>query len=140
MTDAKTVVVAGGFDDFKSQHVRLLEEASKLGGVRVLLWSDETVRALEGHPPKFPQEERLYLLQADRYVKGVRLVTGQTPYHRWAESILKYGLWRRRATIPGSGPTPNHTVLNIVFSRRKTWEASRRRRSMLMVSGRHRSA
>jgi len=69
--------VAGGFDDFKSQHVRFLEEASKLGGVRVLLWSDETVRALEGHPPKFPQEERLYLLQADRYVKGVRLVTGQ---------------------------------------------------------------
>jgi len=77
MTDAKTVVVAGGFDDFKSQHVRLLEEASKLGGVRVLLWSDETVRALEGHPPKFPQEERLYLLQADRYVNEVRLVMGQ---------------------------------------------------------------
>ena len=77
MTDAKTVVVAGGFDDFKSQHVRFLEEASKLGGVHVLLWSDETVRALEGHPPKFPQEERLYLLQANRYVKDVRLVTGQ---------------------------------------------------------------
>ena len=77
MTDAKTVVVTGGFDDFKSQHVRFLEEASKLGGVHVLLWSDETVRALEGHPPKFPQEERLYLLQANRYVKDVRLVTGQ---------------------------------------------------------------
>jgi cytidyltransferase-like protein len=69
--------VTGGFDDFKSQHVRFLEEASKLGGVHVLLWSDETVRALEGHPPKFPQEERLYLLQANRYVKDVRLVTGQ---------------------------------------------------------------
>ena len=77
MADAKTVVVTGGFDDFKSQHVRFLEEASKLGGVRVLLWSDETVRALEGHPPQFPQEERLYLLQANRYVKDVRLVTGQ---------------------------------------------------------------
>ena len=77
MADAKTVVVTGGFDDFKSQHVRFLEEASKLGGVRVLLWSDETVRALEGHPPKFPQEERLYLLQADRYVNEVRLVMGQ---------------------------------------------------------------
>ena len=77
MADVKTVVVTGGFDDFKSQHVRFLEEASKLGGVHVLLWSDETVRALEGHPPKFPQEERLYLLQANRYVKDVRLVTGQ---------------------------------------------------------------
>jgi cytidyltransferase-like protein len=77
MADAKTVVVAGSFDDFNSQHVRLLEEASKLGDVHVLLWSDETVRALQGHPPKFPQEERLYLLQADRYVNEVRLVTGQ---------------------------------------------------------------
>ena len=76
MADAKTVVVIGSFDDFKSQYVRLLEEASKLGDVHVLLWSDETVRALESHPPKFPQEERLYLLQTDRYVKDVRLVSG----------------------------------------------------------------
>ena len=75
MADAKTIVVAGGFDDIKSQHVRFLEEASKLGDVHVLLWSDETVRALESHPPKFPEEERLYLLQADRYVKDVRLVS-----------------------------------------------------------------
>jgi cytidyltransferase-like protein len=77
MADAKTVVVTGGFDDFRSPHVRLLEEASRLGDVHVLLSSDETLRALDGHPPKFPQEERLYLLQADRYVKEVRLVTGQ---------------------------------------------------------------
>ncbi len=77
MADAKTVVVTGGFDDFKSRHVRLLEEAAKLGDVHVLLWSDESVRALEGHPPNFPQAERLYLLHADRYVKDARLVTGQ---------------------------------------------------------------
>jgi cytidyltransferase-like protein len=76
MAETKTVVVTGGFDDFNSQHVRLLEEASKLGDVHVLLWSDETARALEGYPPKFPQEERLYLLQTDRYVKDVRLVRG----------------------------------------------------------------
>jgi cytidyltransferase-like protein len=76
MAEAKTVVVTGSFDDFKSRHVRLLEEASKLGDVHVLLWSDDAARSLDGHPPNFPQEERLYLLQADRYVKDVRLVTG----------------------------------------------------------------
>ena len=75
MADAKIVVVCGSFDDFKSQHVRLLEEAAKLGNVHVLLWSDENLCALEGHPPHFPQQERLYLLQADRYVKDVKLVT-----------------------------------------------------------------
>jgi cytidyltransferase-like protein len=80
MADAKTVVVCGGFDDFKSQHVRLLEEAAKLGDVHVLLWSDENVRALEGHSPNFPQQERLYLLQTDRYVKEARLVTGQVDH------------------------------------------------------------
>jgi cytidyltransferase-like protein len=87
MADAKTVVVTGGFDDFRSQHARFLEEASKFGDVRVLLWSDETVRSLERHPPKFPQGERLYLLQANRYVKDVGLVTGQVDQ----DSIPKVG-------------------------------------------------
>jgi cytidyltransferase-like protein len=68
MADPKTVAVTGSFDNFRSAHVRLVEEASKLGKLRVLLWPDETVRALEGRPPRFRQEERLYLLEADRYV------------------------------------------------------------------------
>jgi cytidyltransferase-like protein len=77
MGDAKTVVVTSSFDNFRSEHVRLLEEASKLGKLHVLLWPDETVRALESHPPVFPQEERLYLLAADRYVSAVSLAKGQ---------------------------------------------------------------
>ena len=71
------VVVTGSFDDLRSGHVRFLEEALKSGDVHVLLWSDETVRSLEGKAPRFPQEERLYLLQAIRYVRQIRLVTGQ---------------------------------------------------------------
>ncbi len=77
MADAKTVVVTGGLDNFRSAHVRLLEEASKLGKLHVLLWPDETVRALEGRPPKFHQEERLYLLDADRYVSRLCLAASQ---------------------------------------------------------------
>lgn len=74
----KKLFVTGSFDNLGSRHVRFLEEASKAGDVRVLLWSDETVRALEGRAPRFPQEERLYLLQAIRYVSQVTLVAGQT--------------------------------------------------------------
>jgi cytidyltransferase-like protein len=77
MADAKTVVANGSFDDLRSPHVRLLEEAAKLGDVHVLLWGDETTRRLEGRAPKFPQPERLYLLQANRYVKEVRLISRQ---------------------------------------------------------------
>ena len=68
------VVVTGGFDDLKSRHVRFLEEASKLGNVYVLLWADEAVRALTGKLPKFPVEERSYMLQAMRYVSAVTVV------------------------------------------------------------------
>jgi len=69
------VVVTGSFDDLRSRHVRFLEEASKLGNVHVLLWSDEVVRTLDGTPPRFPQDERFYILQAVRYVTQVSLVS-----------------------------------------------------------------
>jgi cytidyltransferase-like protein len=67
----KTVAVFGAFDNLRSQDVRFLEEASKLGAVHVLLWSDEVVAAVTGKPPKFPFPERHYLLEAIRYVKSV---------------------------------------------------------------------
>ena len=57
--------------------VRFLEEASKLGEVHVLLWSDETFRIMEGRSPKFPLKERLYLLQALHYVQQVSVITEQ---------------------------------------------------------------
>jgi cytidyltransferase-like protein len=71
------VVVTGSFDDLRSNHVRFLEEASNSGDVHVLLWSDEVIRALEGKAPKLLEAERVYLLQANRYVGQVTLVTGQ---------------------------------------------------------------
>ena len=54
--------------------MRFLEEASKLGAVHVLLWSDEVVAAVTGKPPKFPLAERHYLLQAIRYVESVEQI------------------------------------------------------------------
>lgn len=67
------VIASGSFDDLRSRHVRFLEEASKLGELHVLLWSDETIQRLTGRPPKFPQAERLYLIQAIRHVARVTL-------------------------------------------------------------------
>lgn len=68
------VVVSGSFDDLKSRHMRLLQEASRLGPVRVSLWADELVQALEGRPPKFPQAERQYIVNAIRYVDTLTVV------------------------------------------------------------------
>lgn len=74
----KTVVVTGSFDDLRARHMRFLEEAAKLGAVHVLLWSDEIVRNRTGQPPRFPQAERLYLLQAVRYVEAAVVVADKT--------------------------------------------------------------
>lgn len=69
------IVVSGCFDDLRSRHVRFLQEASRLGELHLLLWSDRVARTLAGKEPRFPQEERLYLLQAVRYVSRLTLVT-----------------------------------------------------------------
>jgi len=76
--------VTGAFDDVRSPEARFLHEASRLGELHVALWSDEVVRAVTGRPPKFPAEERKYLLEAFRYVGTVgmmarRMEAGEVP-------------------------------------------------------------
>jgi cytidyltransferase-like protein len=71
MNSSKTAIVSGGFDDIKSRDLRFLEEASKLGELTVLLWTDEMIRQLSGSTPKFPFAERRYFLNAVRYVSRV---------------------------------------------------------------------
>ncbi len=71
MSSPSRVVVSGGFDDIRSHDLRFLEEAAKLGDLTVLLWTDEQLQNSSGKPPKFPLAERLYFLNAVRYVKKV---------------------------------------------------------------------
>jgi len=71
MSAAKKVVVSGAFDDVRSRDLRFLQEAAKLGDVTVLLWADQAVEKFTGKQPKFPLAERLYFLNAVRYVSHV---------------------------------------------------------------------
>lgn len=71
MTNTKQVVVSGGFDDIRARDLRFLEEAAKLGELMVLLWTDEAIEQVTGKPPKFALAERLYFLDAVRYVSRV---------------------------------------------------------------------
>ena len=80
MRDSKQIVAFGGFDDIRSGDLRFLEEASKLGGLTVLVWPDNLIQQATGTPPKFPLAERVYFSNAVRYVKRVvQLAT-------WAET------------------------------------------------------
>ncbi|MGB8214815.1 MAG: adenylyltransferase/cytidyltransferase family protein [Anaerolineales bacterium] len=68
------VCVSAAFNDLRSRDVRYLQEAARLGDLTVYLWSDKAFQALEGRLPEFPEAERLYMLNAIRYVKRVELV------------------------------------------------------------------
>ncbi len=72
----RQIVVAGGFDDIRSSHLRFLEEAARFGELTVLLWPDQIVWELTGEPPIFSEAERLYFLNAIRYVSRVILLPG----------------------------------------------------------------
>jgi cytidyltransferase-like protein len=73
----KKVVVTGCYDWLHTGHVRFFEEASQLGDLYVVIGSDANVRLLkgEGHP-LFLEPERLYMVQAIRYVKQALVATG----------------------------------------------------------------
>ncbi len=73
---SRQVVAIGAFDDLRSRHLRFLEEAAKLGELTVLLWPDRVVQERTGQPPVFPEPERLYFLNAVRYVGRVITVPG----------------------------------------------------------------
>jgi cytidyltransferase-like protein len=77
---SRSVVVCGGFDDLQSGHLRFLQEAAKLGEVTVLLWPDEAIERRTGSPARFPLAERLYLLNAVRYVTRVIALPAPVPF------------------------------------------------------------
>ncbi len=79
MSSPTSVVLTGPFDNLQARQIRLLEEAAKLGSLTVLVWPDETVREITGQAPKFPMSERVYFLNAVRYVD--RVVTTPSPFN-----------------------------------------------------------
>ena len=97
---ARQVIVAGGFDDIRSNHLRFLEEAARFGELTVLLWPDQTVRELTGHPPIFSEAERRYFLNAVRYVSRVLPATGAVNPDALPDlSDVRPNLW-----VDGEGP------------------------------------
>lgn len=89
----RRIVITGSFDNLRSRDARLLQEASAQGPVHVLLWSDIMIRTLDGSAPHFPQAERLYFLQAIRYVHRVTVITGPDQHAIPDIDRLKPDVW-----------------------------------------------
>ncbi|MCS6770233.1 MAG: adenylyltransferase/cytidyltransferase family protein [Candidatus Caldarchaeum sp.] len=67
MVKPKVVLTTGAFDILHLGHMKMLNEAKKLGGRRsklvVLIASDKTVRHNKGRRPVFPASERRKMIQ-----------------------------------------------------------------------------
>jgi len=72
----KKVLVSGCYDLLHAGHIAFFESAAEYGDLHVCIGSDENIRLLKGHAPKFSQAERLYMVQAVRHVKHARVSTG----------------------------------------------------------------
>jgi cytidyltransferase-like protein len=68
------VVVESSLDDLRSDDVRFLQEAARLGPLHVRVPSDALFERATGVTPKFPQAERLFLAQSLRWVTSAELV------------------------------------------------------------------
>jgi len=68
----KTVLTSGAFDLIHYGHIRLLEEAKRLGGpdarLVVIVARDETIRRLKGRLPVIPEDQRRAVVEALRVV------------------------------------------------------------------------
>lgn len=64
----KKVFVSGCYDLLHSGHVEFFRQAAAYGDLYVGLGSDATIEELKHHRPMFPEEERLFMVKAIRYV------------------------------------------------------------------------
>ena len=69
----KSVLVAGTFDLIHAGHIYLINEASKLGDVYVVVATDKNRELFSGERPIIPQEQRLEVIKNLKNVKDARL-------------------------------------------------------------------
>lgn len=70
------VLVSGCYDLLHAGHVAFFETAAQYGDLYVCIGADDNIARLKQHAPKFTEAERLYIVQAIRYVTHARISSG----------------------------------------------------------------
>lgn len=73
---AKKVFVSGCYDLLHSGHIEFFRQASEYGDLYVGLGSDSTILGYKHHKPMFPEQERLFMVKAVKYVKDAYINQG----------------------------------------------------------------
>jgi len=72
----KKVLVSGCFDLLHAGHIAFFKEASVYGDLYVSVGTDQNIKQLKKKAPYFSQDERLYMINAVRYVHQAFLGSG----------------------------------------------------------------
>ena len=72
----KKVFVSGCYDLLHSGHIEFFKQASRYGDLYVGIGSDRAIEEYKHHKPMFPEEERLFMVSAVRYVKEAVINAG----------------------------------------------------------------
>lgn len=72
----KKVFVSGCYDLLHSGHIEFFKQASSYGDLYVGIGSDSTIEGYKHHKPMFPEEERLFMVKAVRYVTDAYINQG----------------------------------------------------------------
>lgn len=72
----KKVFVSGCYDLLHSGHVEFFRQAAEYGDLYVGIGSDATILEYKHRKPMFPEEERLFMVKAVRYVKDAYINEG----------------------------------------------------------------
>ena len=72
----RKVFVSGCYDLLHSGHVEFFRQASQYGELYVGIGSDATILEYKHHKPMFPEDERLFMVKAVRYVKDAVINRG----------------------------------------------------------------
>jgi cytidyltransferase-like protein len=76
MAKKKKILCAGSFDLLHSGHVAFLKTAATYGEVYVGIGSDASIKVFKNRETICPQEERLFMIKAIRYVKDAWINRG----------------------------------------------------------------
>ena len=73
---SKKVFVSGCYDLLHSGHIEFFRQAAEYGDLYVGIGSDATIQELKHHKTMFPEQERLFMVKAVRYVKDAYVNQG----------------------------------------------------------------
>ena len=73
----KKVFVSGCYDLLHSGHIEFFKQAAEFGDLYVGIGSDKTIEKYKGHKTMYPEQERLFMVKAVRYVKDAFINTGE---------------------------------------------------------------